>query len=219
MTDELRDSLDVSGTDAQNATADPEPSVTEPLPESPHQAAQAEESSGGTIRWLLETVAMVIIAFLLAQGIKTFVLQPFVVPTGSMETTIMTGDRVLSEKVSLYWSEPQAGDIVVFDDPQARHPQLIKRVVAVSGQTVDIQDGIVLVDGEPLDESYLDPGITTDPGSVALPITVGENELWLMGDNRPNSGDSRFLGPQPLEAINAKAFAIYWPFDRIGMLE
>jgi len=184
----------------------------------PNSATEPEEKTN-TLRWLLETAAMVALAFLLAQGIKTYILQPFVVPTGSMETTIMTGDRVLSEKISLYFGDPQQGDIVVFDDPQGRHPQLIKRIVATEGQTVDIQDGKVLVDGQVLPEPYLDPGIITNPGTEPLPLTVPENQVWLMGDNRPNSGDSRFLGPQPLDAINARAFATYWPLDRIGMLE
>ncbi len=168
-------------------------------------------------RWLLETVLMVALAFALAQGIKTFIIQPFVIPTGSMETTIMTGDRVLAEKMSYRFHEPRQGDIVVFDDPTGRHPQLIKRVIALAGQTVDIHDGRVYVDGEPLDEPYLH-GVVTDPGdeSIVYPLVVPDGELWVMGDNRPNSGDSRFLGSQPVSAVKGRAFAIYWPLSRMG---
>ena len=100
-------------------------------------------------RWLIETVLLVALAFALAQGIKTFVVQPFVIPTGSMIPTIEIGDRVLAEKLTYRFSgEPQRGDIVVFDDPDASRPQLIKRVIAVEGETIDVLDGAVYVDGE-----------------------------------------------------------------------
>jgi signal peptidase I len=167
---------------------------------------------------MLETIAMVALAFLLAQGIKVFVVQPFVVPTGSMEPTIMAGDRVLSEKISYRLDDPEVGDIVVFDDPQGRHPQLIKRVIATEGQTVELVEGVVHVDGEQLKEEYL-VNVKTDPGTVEMPVTVPEGHLWLMGDNRPNSGDSRYIGPQPTESITARAFSTYWPVGRIGWLE
>jgi signal peptidase I len=223
MTDEFEDTPvrhdvgDESGASPER-TGPTEPASATDDAHLPEPVAAPAEKSGGAIRWLLETVAMVALAFLLAQGIKAYVLQPFVVPTGSMETTIMTGDRVLSEKISYYFEDPQTGDIVVFDDPQGRHPQLIKRVIATEGQTVDIADGVVLVDGEALSEPYLD-GVTTEPGSEPLPITIAEGQVWLMGDNRPNSGDSRFIGAQPVSSVNARAFATYWPLDRIGLLE
>lgn len=182
---------------------------------SPDPRPEQEHKQGGALRWILETVLMVALAFALAQGIKAFVLQPYVIPTGSMEPTIMTGDRVLAEKLSFRWSTPQQGDIVVFDDPADRYPQLIKRVIAVAGQSVDIVDGKVIVDGEVLDEPYLDD-VDTTPGTVAMPLVVPEGHVWLMGDNRPNSGDSRFLGPQPVESVHGRAFAIYWPLSHVG---
>lgn len=181
-------------------------------------APKAREESGGFGRWLIETIVMVALAFLLAQGIKAYILQPFVIPTGSMEPTIMINDRILAEKLSLRWREPVVGDVVVFDDPMGRYPQLIKRVIAVGGQTVDIRDGRVYVDGEPLDEPYLQD-VETTPGTEPLPVTVPEGYVWLMGDNRPNSGDSRFVGPQPLTAVEGRAFAIYWPLNRVGALK
>ncbi len=168
-------------------------------------------------RWLIETLLMIALAFLLAQGIKTFVVQPFVIPTGSMEPTIMSGDRVLAEKISLRFRPPAHGEIVVFDDPTGRHPQLIKRVIAVGGETVDITAGEVIVDGQPLDEPYIS-GRVTEAGTVALPVTLDEDEVWLMGDNRPNSGDSRFMDTIPDSMIRGRAFAIYWPVDRISFL-
>lgn len=176
-----------------------------------------EQSAGGFLRWFLETLLMIAIAFVLAQGIKTWVVQPFVIPTGSMETTILIGDRVLAEKISYRYSEPEVGDIVVFNDPTGRHPQLIKRVIAVAGQELDIRDGHVYIDGELLDEPYVH-GLNTDPGTEPLPLVIPEGYVWVMGDNRPNSGDSRFIGPQPLTAIQGRAFGTYWPIDRIGSL-
>lgn len=185
------------------------------------QTAAADEpgraKTPSFVRWLFETVVMIALAFLLAQGIKTFVVQPFVIPTGSMEPTIMSGDRVLAEKVTYRFRGVSPGDIVVFDDPTGRHPQLIKRVIAVGGQTLDIRAGKVYIDGERLDEPYLDD-VETDPGNIMMPLTLAEDEFWLMGDNRPNSGDSRFMGPVDGEFIQGRGFAIYWPLDRVGPL-
>ncbi len=176
-----------------------------------------EHSTSSFARWLIETVLMIAIAFLLAQGVKTYVLQPFIIPTGSMEPTIMTGDRVLAEKLSLRFRSAEVGEIVVFDDPTGRHPQLIKRVIAVGGQTIDIADGRMIVDGVALPEAYV-ADVKTEPGTVPLPLTLAQDEVWLMGDNRPNSGDSRFMGPIPEELVRGRAFAIYWPMSRIGAL-
>ncbi len=191
-----------------------DPSTPEAAIETEGRREHASPSFG---RWLIETVLMIAIAFLLAQGVKTFVLQPFVIPTGSMEPTIMAGDRVLAEKVSLRFRPVRAGEIVVFDDPTGRHPQLIKRVIAVGGQTVDIVDGTVIIDGALLDEPYVH-GSQTEPGTVPMPVTLAPDEVWLMGDNRPNSGDSRFMGAIPESMVRGRAFSIYWPIDRISSL-
>ena len=191
--------------------------VTEPNETVATTGAEKEKSGSQFGRWLVETAVMIALAFLLAQGIKTFVIQPFVIPTGSMEPTIMTGDRVLAEKITVRFRDPLQGEIVVFDDPTGRHPQLIKRVIAVGGQTVDIRDGSVLVDGVALQEPYVH-GKVSDPGTVPLPVTLAPDEVWLMGDNRPNSGDSRFMGPIPESMVRGRAFAIYWPTSRIGSL-
>jgi signal peptidase I len=124
---------------------------------------------------------------------------------------------VLAEKISLRFEEPQVGDIVVFSDPSGQHEQLIKRVIAVAGQEVDIRDGAVFIDGERLQEPYLQ-GVKTEVGTKPLPMTIPDGHVWLMGDNRGNSGDSRFLGAQPVSAIKGRAVATYWPLDRIGKL-
>lgn len=188
-----------------------------PVAESPAAAAPAqEETSFG--RWLIETVLLVALAFALAQGIKTFIVQPFVIPTGSMIPTIAIGDRVLAEKLSYRFArEPEAGDIVVFDDPNGQHPQLIKRVIATAGQTVDIRQGAVYVDGQKLDEPYT-YGAQTDLQVVSMPLKVPQGSVWLMGDNRPNSSDSRSFGPQSIDKVRGRAFWTYWPPRHFGDL-
>lgn len=189
------------------------------------EAGRVERGGGGktpqtsTTRWLIETAVLVLLAFALAQGIKAFLVQPFMIPTGSMIPTIEIGDRVLADKtVYRFVREPEQGDIVVFDDPNGVHPQLIKRVIAVAGQTVDVADGQVVVDGEPLDEPYVH-GKVTEPGSIELPTTVPDGSVWLMGDNRPESGDSRFFGPRPISTVRGRAFWTYWPLNRFGALK
>ena len=182
-------------------------------------APAAKETS--TLRWLVETAVLVGLAFLLAQGIKTFIVQPYIVPTGSMIPTIELKDRVLAEKISYRFREPKQGEIVVFQNPDSSDPVakiLIKRVIAVGGQTVDLQDGKVYVDGEQLSEPYVH-GKVSDPGTVPMPVNIPPGYVWLMGDNRPNSGDSRFFGPQPVSAVDGRAFFTYWPPARMGALK
>lgn len=189
-------------------------------PSGPAAESPRGDRNGDSVgRWLVETAVLILLAFALAQGIKSFVVQPFVIPTGSMRPTIIEEDRVLAEKITYRFNrEPQVGDIVVFDDPLGEHPQLIKRVIAVGGQTVDVQDGAVVIDGQALAEQYTH-GAPTEPGSIELPVTVPEGYVWLMGDNRPNSGDSRFFGPRPVNTVRGRAFWTYWPPSRFGTLQ
>jgi len=178
-------------------------------------ARKSQETS--TVRWLVETAILVGLAFLLAQGIKTFIVQPYIIPTGSMIPTIELRDRVLAEKISYRFRTPKVGEVVVFNDPTGQHPKLIKRVIAVAGQTVDIRDRKVYIDGKALDEPYVH-GKITELGTVPVPVKVPNGYVWLMGDNRPNSGDARFFGVQPISAVEGRAFFTYWPPSRIGEL-
>jgi signal peptidase I len=184
-------------------------------PDAPMAPKTPDTSIG---RWLIETALLVLLAFALAQGIKTFLVQPFVIPTGSMIPTIEIQDRVLADKLVFRFREPRKGDIVVFDDPNGQHPQLIKRVIATEGQEVDIRDGKVWIDGKALDEPYT-YGKPTELGSVPMPVVVPEGEIWLMGDNRPESGDSRFFGSRPVSTVRGRAFWTYWPPGRFGKLQ
>jgi len=170
------------------------------------------------LRWLGELVLMVLIALVLAAGIRTFIVQPYVVPTGSMDPTIEIQDRVIALKFTYRFTVPVRGDVVVLDDPTGSVPTLIKRVVAVGGETVDLVDGSVVIDGVVLAEPYTH-GLPSDPMTQPMPYVVPEGHVWLMGDNRTNSADSRVFGAVPLEDIRGKAVFTFWPIDRIGPLE
>lgn len=212
--DDTAESRDPSSETAMNTSA--EEAWAAPADAALESAPAAEEVSLG--RWIIETVLLVAAAFALAMVIKFLLVQPYIIPTGSMIPTIQINDRVLAEKVSYRFREPEYGEIVVFDDPTGQHPQLIKRVIATEGQTIDIQGSSVTVDGKPLDEPYTH-GLPTDRGTVEMPLQVPSGYVFLMGDNRPNSGDSRFIGAQPVSAIKGHAVWTYWPLSRFGKLE
>ncbi|MDI6692992.1 MAG: signal peptidase I [Anaerosomatales bacterium] len=189
----------------------------------PADASQAEAGSTENVehqsfgRWLLELVVMVAIAFALATVVRAYVVQPYVIPSGSMIPTIEIQERVLANKFVYRFEKPKPGDIVVLDDPTGSVPTLIKRVIAVEGQTIDIEDGSVIVDGKRLDEPYTH-GKRTEPGPVPLPLTIPKGYVWVMGDNRPNSSDSRVFGPVPMRSIHGKAVLRIWPLSRIAPL-
>ena len=178
------------------------------------------------LRSILEWVGVIVVALVATFLIRSFVIEPFVVPTGSMEATIEIGDQVLAEKVSLELGQSVTpGQIVVFHNPDvaSEHDVLIKRVIATAGQTVDLKDGKVYVDGEELSESYTQgqsfPLSAQASGvSVSYPYTVPEGCVWVMGDNRENSADSRYFGAVSEDQLIAVAVLRYWPADRIGTL-
>lgn len=172
-----------------------------------------------TMRWFIETALMVAVAFLLATGIKTYLIQPYIVPSGSMLPTIQLKDRILANKlVFLGFEEPKYKDIVVFEDPTGEFPMLVKRVIATGGQTINLRNGDVFIDDKLLDEPYV-YGLDTAPQVLQVPLTIPEGYVWVMGDNRVNSGDSRTFGPVPIQSIKGRAFSVYWPMSRIGKLQ
>lgn len=184
----------------------------------------AEKTQPRLARGFLSFVTMVVFVLVFSWALHAFVFQPYKIPSGSMETTIMTGDMLFSEKISYYFRDPEPGDIVTFADPELPGRTLIKRVVATGGQTVDLVDGKVVVDGTVLNEPYTDgkPSYPLDTSargvSVSYPYTVPEGSLWLMGDNRTNSQDSRYFGAVPETSVTGRALAVYWPLESIGML-
>lgn len=177
-------------------------------------------------RSILEWVVIFAIAICAMLLVRTFVIEPYVVPTGSMENTIEIGDQVFAQKVTVNMGiMPQAGDIVVFRNPDGTddHDVLVKRVIATEGQAVDLVDGRVVVDGQVLDEPYTQGGsyplAAQAPGvQIAYPYTVPDGCVWMMGDNRENSADSRYFGPVSADELIGVVVVRYWPLTRIGLL-
>lgn len=193
--------------------------------EAAQQSAQpaAKASPAAELRsTIIEFVVIIASALILVWLITTFVAMPYRVPSGSMLETIQLQDRVISEKISYYGHGPQQGDIVTFADPLDPKTTLIKRCIAVEGQTVDLVDGVVYVDGEPLEEPYTGgkPSYPEDgPAQIQYPYTIPEGHIWCMGDNRTNSSDSRYFGAVPVDSVTGHAFFTYWPISSIGPLE
>jgi len=178
----------------------------------------------GVIEWFLVIVG----AILLALVVKLFLLQAFYIPSLSMYPTLHVGDRVLVNKLSYRLHGVNRGDVIVFERPASETsstiPDLIKRVVALSGESVVIKDGSVFVDGVRLDESYLPDGTVTSSAnapnkcSEQAPCVVPSGQVWVMGDNRGDSKDSRYFGPIDKSSIVGRAFITVWPLGRFGLL-
>ena len=181
----------------------------------------AKQNEPGLCGSVLSFFLMVAIVFVAAWLLRTFVVAPYKIPSASMENTIMVSDKLFAEKVSYYFRGPNPGEIVTFKDPEVEGRTLIKRCIAVAGQTVDLQDGAVYVDGQRLDEPYTNgqasEPLKTAPGvEINYPYTIPEGTIWVMGDNRANSSDSRYFGPIPIENVTGHAIVIYWPVNRVG---
>jgi len=165
----------------------------------------------GAVREIFETV---VIALLIALVVRTFVVQLYRVDGESMVPTLQHNDRLLVNKIVYRFRPPAAGEVVVLDDPANPGRQLIKRVIAVAGEEVEVRGDLVLVDGSPLAEPYINPANlgTYDAG----PLTVPEGYVWVMGDNRGSSLDSRLLGPVEARSVHGRAMALFWPPGRFG---
>ncbi|WP_321971419.1 signal peptidase I [Paratractidigestivibacter sp.] len=178
----------------------------------------------GVLGFIVELIVTVAIAIGVAFALRTFVFGVYVVPTGSMLDTIQKGDMLIGEKVTLHWQSPQVGDVVTFDSPTEPGTTLIKRVVAVGGQTIDLRDGKLYVDGveqnEPYTEGKETASLSDYSGSAGItyPYTVPEGYIFCMGDNRTNSLDSRYFGPVSVDAVSSKGLFIYWPLSDARLL-
>lgn len=170
------------------------------------------------LSFLGELPLLIITAVIVAWLIKTFLVQPFFIPSSSMEPTLFPGDRVLVSKFIYRFQKPLPKDIVVFVAPEQRtdvEQDFIKRIVATPGMSIEVDNGSLLVDGKKRKEPFTAPD---SPSSNFGPVTVPKNKVFVMGDNRANSKDSRYFGPVPKESLEGKGFLIYWPPSRIGFL-
>jgi signal peptidase I len=178
-------------------------------------AAAAAARRARRARGLLDWVVVVGVALLVAFLVRTFVLAHFVVDGTSMSTTLHNGDRVFVNKLSYRLHDPRRGDVVVLHEivPNTPNRDLIKRVIALPGEEIAMRDCIVTIDGVPLDEPYLDP-VEVPPGDCGEPIeptVVPEGSVFVMGDNRDESQDSRALGAIDEDDIVGRAFVVFWP--------
>lgn len=209
----------------------------------------ATQPAGGRHRrrggFFSELPGLLLVAFLLALLLKTFVVQAFYIPSMSMEPTLAVGDRVLVNKLAYLVGEPGRGEVVVFSEPAGAEESqsllgrvgrafasglglpssgerdFIKRIIGLPGDVVELRGGVVHVNGATLPESaageggYLTSGDLSDYG----PVIVAEGHYFMLGDNRPNSADSRFgLGQIPRDQVVGRAFMVVWPFGDAGIL-
>jgi signal peptidase I len=177
-------------------------------------------------RNVIEWVVVLVGALLVAMAVKTWALQAFWIPSGSMEPTLQVNDRVLVNKISYDLDDVDRGDIIVFERPDGWGvgdiKDLIKRVIALPGETVGVVDGVVHIDGVPLEEPYLAAGTATPEffaESGCVPdCVVPEGHLFVLGDNRTNSDASNHFGFVPFDDVVGRAFVRVWPPGEIGGL-
>ncbi len=185
----------------------------------PGQDRTASGKMSHSTRSLIEWVAVIVGALVVALVVKTFLIQAFYIPSESMVPTLEVGDRVLVNKLSYDFGDVDRGDLIVFHRPGGPGAdgiaELIKRVIALPGETVEGRDNQVFIDGEPLDEDYLpEATITSSFGPEAVPADT----VWVMGDNRSASDDSRRFKAIPQDNIVGRAFITIWPISQIGLL-
>ena len=169
-----------------------------------------------------EWVEPVIIAVVLALIIRTFVVQAFKIPTGSMRPSLIEGDRILVNKFIYKFKEPARGDVIVFVSPEDKKKDFIKRLVGLSGEEIEISNGTVLINKKAVDPDsvireryYYNRG---DFGAEGRTVTVPDDAYYALGDNSISSRDSRYWGFMPKKYLIGKAFLIYWPLTRIRII-
>ncbi len=222
--------------------SDPEGTVSDPGPIVLPPSKLRRPRHRGRLRALVEWVVVIGGAFGLAVLIQMFLFQPFRIPSGSMIPTLDVGDRIVVNKLSYKLHDPNRGDVVVFTTPDCEgagtadwanctivgnYADLVKRVVGLPGDRIAIADDRVYIDGEVLSEPYVRPGATTVaqppfgcefPGTPDEPYVVPDDMVFVMGDNRSDSLDSRCFGPIPESSLVGRAFVVIWPFRHLGWL-
>jgi signal peptidase I len=210
----------------------------------PDEKKQERGSESRTRRFVGSTPFLIFVALFIAILVKTFVIQAFYIPSESMVPTLEVGDRVFVSKFLFDGGDVSRGDVIVFENPnpgevpdrgvvsgfvhwlgegigfaQPENEDFIKRVIALPGETIEINDHTVYIDGELLAEPYLTKQAEQSMADFP-PHTVPQDELFVMGDNRANSADSRFgLGTVPFDKVIGKAFVIIWPPSHMGGLD
>lgn len=210
---------------AQSSEKPSEPEVQQPeihtqaeaaveagAPTAPDRAEPEVKPPGKSVarEWLETVVIALVVAFL----IRSFVVQVYKVEGESMEPTLKTEERLLVNKFVYYFRDPRAGEVIVLQDPGKPQRELIKRVVAVAGEKVEVRKGVLYVNDEPIVEDYKNTAFVSHAESG--PVTIPAGHLFVMGDNRGRSFDSRAIGPIALDKVDGKAFLLFWPLNRFA---
>ena len=194
------------------------------VPEAPTEASQRAGLGRTVVEWAMVLGTAAVVALLL----QYFVVQLYEIPSESMYPTLQNNDQVLVNKLAYaVGGGVERGDVIVFKRPESERtddpdqpPQLIKRVIGLPGDVVEARGGVVYIDGKPLEETgtghYLDPSVVTN--NLPQPVTVPRGRVFVMGDNRERSHDSRYFGAIPESDIIGRAVVIAWPFSRWGSL-
>jgi signal peptidase I len=187
------------------------------------QETDVKEAAASSKEWRSwrENLTLVAIALCLAVLIRAFLAEPRYIPSDSMVPTLYEGDRLVVEKISYHFHPPKTGDIIVFHAPEElqrrgypKDQAFIKRIIGEPGETIQVADGKVYLNGQPLVEDYI-----AEPPNKPFPsVKVPEDEFFVMGDNRNDSNDSRYWGFLPRQNIIGRAVFRFWPLNRIGLI-
>ena len=191
---------------------------TEPVPDGVDHTTDGvplndDDRPGSGARALVDWIVVVAVALTVAFLVRGFVLAHFVVDGSSMDSTLASGDRVFVNKLSYRLHDPRRGDVVVLHQINgASERDLIKRVIALPGETIEMEDCEVRIDGRVLVEPYIDQTVVSATcGGDFDPVTVPDEHVFVMGDNRSGSQDSRSLGPIAEDDLVGRAFVVFWP--------
>ncbi|HEY1443459.1 MAG TPA: signal peptidase I [Acidimicrobiales bacterium] len=213
--------------DGDEDQGDAVPPGDSPAPDAAPEAAPERKSN----RWIIELVGVVAVALVVALLLRTYVIATYSIPSGSMEPTLQVGDRIVVNKLSYHLHGIDRSDIIVFSTPPnedcAGPPvaDLVKRVIGLPGETIALSGGNVVLDGRVLREPWLPasergrtyPGPSPAPYSLHHPFRIPEGDVYVMGDNRTLSCDSRYWGPIKKSTIVGKVDLRIWPLSRLGI--
>ena len=187
--------------------------------EEPHEPAARASEPPFSWRAALEIIQALALAVIISVLLNLFIVQVTEVRQRSMESTLLQGDRVLVSKLDYRFGTPQRGDIVVFQPTTDSTIPYVKRVAAVAGDTVELRDGNLYVNGTKTEYAGAHGVTTPQSPAIVFPLKIPADSFFALGDNRLASSDSRSFGPQPDDRIIGKVILRFWPFDRLRFFE
>lgn len=179
-------------------------------------------SIGRAIAAIFDFLQGIVVILAIMVMIYLFVMSPQEINGASMEPTFYNGEYILTNKVMYKMRQPKRGDVVIFKSPRNKEVDYIKRIIGLPGETVELKDNAFYVNGQKVEEPYLEPGVEIFGGSYleeGQEVTVPPDMYFVSGDNRPHSADSREFGPIPIEDVIGVAILRYWPFPKAGLVK